>query len=267
MVEISEGFWTHRSEWAQGPSDLTVKQLISRANAACDRDEYASALLDLNHVLAQHPDFADIRNRAGFCRAMLGDAEGALQEFGHALRLNPDYAEAHLNRALVLNDLTRFDEAREAFARVQPVDERGRDPFPAEAGNRIALGHAELGDLYMEAEQPVAAIAEYGKALQVRPAFVDVRARLARALLYNREIDKALAELKRVVAERPSYLDARLNLGTALRRRGRLDEAVQEWRACLELEPGNERAVAFLASVDTRTGEMPPPDTSREEGG
>ncbi len=226
-----------------------VKHLISRAEAAFERDDYAAALLDLRRILADHPDFADVRNRTGFCRAMLGDAEGALQEFAHAIRLNPEYTEAHLNRALVLNDLTRFDEAREAFERAGELDVRKADPIPGELGNRIALGHADLGDLYVDAGRPSDAAEEYTKALEIRPGFVDIRSRLARALLAVGDAKGAVEELTEVLKQRPTYLEARLHLGTALRRMGRTRDAVSEWRRCLELEPGNQRAQAFLVSA------------------
>ena len=264
MVENPAGARIRGGRLKGGRSALSVKRLISRAEDRCDREEYALALLDLRDVLAKHPEFPDIRNRAGLCRAMLGDAEGALEEFGRAVRVNPDYAEAHLNRALVLNDLTRFDEAREAFARAGALDDRPGDPLPAEVGNRIAIGHGELGDLYMEAEQPAAAVTEYAKALEVRPAFVDLRSQLARALLAMGEVDKAVGELNRVLTQQPSYLDARLRLGTAFRRMGRVDEAVLEWRRCLEMEPQNERARAFLVSAGVTATEARAPETGRE---
>ncbi|HIF08316.1 MAG TPA: tetratricopeptide repeat protein, partial [Gemmatimonadetes bacterium] len=56
-------------------------------------------------MLEDHPNFADVRNRAGLCLAMMGDPESALEEFDAALEINDEYAEAHLNRAIVLNDL------------------------------------------------------------------------------------------------------------------------------------------------------------------
>ncbi len=266
MVESPAGSESRRVTDAGRRGLFGVRQLISRAEAAFDQDEYAVALLDLRGVVAEHPDFADVRNQAGLCHAMLGDAEGALEEFGHAVRLNPDYAQAHLNRALVLNDLARFDEAREAFARATEVDSRPGDPLPAELGNRIATGHAGLGDLYMDAEQPAAAVEEYTKALEVRPAFVDIRSRLARALLAMGNVAQAVAELNHVLTGRPSYLDARLILGTALRRMGRTDEAILEWRKCLEMEPSSERALAFLASAGVPKTDVESPESEEGSG-
>ena len=42
--------------------------------------------------------------------AMMGDSEGALEEFDKALKVNDSFSEALLNRAIVLNDLSRFTD-------------------------------------------------------------------------------------------------------------------------------------------------------------
>lgn len=250
MSELRVESWFSRGGGGRGGLAASVSQLLSRAQAACERDEYALALLDLGGVLAQHPDFADVRNQAGFCRAMLGDPEGALEEFGHAVRVNPDYTEAHLNRALVLNELSRFDEASVALERAGELEERHRDPFPVEAGNRIALAHAELGDLYMDVDEPGAAITEYDRALHLRPEFADVRTRLARGLLQTGDVERAVEELTEALERRPSYLQARFLLGLAYRRLGRIDDATSEWRRCLSVDPKNAQITAVLASTE-----------------
>jgi len=233
----------------------SLRQRMSRANAAWERDDYAGALAEYRGILLTHPDFPDVRNRVGVCRSMLGDPEGALEEFDHALQANPEYAEAHLNRALTLNDLGRFEEAAEAFERARELDHFPGDPFPADLGNRIAVAHAKLGDLYLSADRAEAAVREYQKALEIRPAFVDIRSRLAQGFFVLGEYERAAAELRRVLEEHPSFLSARLRLGATYRQLGRPEEAAAEWRTCLELEPSNPRARAYLASVGVRVEE------------
>ncbi len=256
MIESSSPSWEDLGEVMARSSPAGVKQLISRAEAAWERDEFSAALVGFREVLKVHPDFPDIRNRAGFCRAMLGDREGALDDFDHAIRIHPDYAEAHLNRALVLNDLGRFAEAREAFARARELDDRPGEGFPADLGNRIAEEHAKLGDLYLQADRPRSALEEYRKALDLRPEFVDIRSRLARVHAVLGELDEAVAELNRALEERPSFVAARIRLGAVLRRMGRTDEAVAEWRRCLEVNPRDRRARAYLISAGVKIEEV-----------
>lgn len=260
MIDTSTDAWTTEPASAREGLPPTVRQLLARANAAWDRDDFRSALADSLEVLDQHPDFPDVRNRVGLCRAMLGDLEGALEAFDHAVRLNPGYAEAFLNRAVILNELSRFDEAQSAFQQAHRLDFRPGDPYPSDLGNRLAIGHAKLADLYIQADQAEAAVEQYRRALELRPAFVDIRSRLARAHMMLDQPEQAVQELTVALEGHPSFLAARLALGAALRRMERTEEAVSEWRRCLEIDPANRRARAYLASAGVRVEEVSVPE-------
>jgi len=248
--------------WTSGPSTtsegaaFSLKLHTARAHSAWERDDFASALADFEAVLEHHPDFPDIRNWAGLCRAMLGDPEGALAEFDYALTLNPGYVGAQLNRSLVLSELGRLDEASISFERLRELEAGTGDGLPADLGNRIASDHGALGDLYLEAGRPESAVEEYRKALGLRPRFADIRTRLAHAHVALGELDRALDELTLVLTERPSFLEARIRMGSVLKALGRNEEAIGEWRQCLEIDPSDRRARAYLASVGVSMEEV-----------
>ena len=151
--------------------DVNVTQLILQGRAAFDRRDYEAALADFDEVLRAYPHFADIRNLAGLCHGFMGRPEQALEEFDRAVALNARYVEAHLNRAITLNDLGRYEEASEAFnyAGQIEVDSRGR--FPAAVSARLANAHADVGDLYMAAAAPADAAEQFRIALSLRPRF------------------------------------------------------------------------------------------------
>lgn len=236
-------------------SSLTMKQLIARGKSAWERDEYAAALEDFRAVLKDHPEFPDIQNRAGLCMAMLGETEGALKAFSRAVSENPSYAEAHLNRAIVLNELGRYDEAQAAFMLAGDLDQKRGETFPADIGNRIAIGHARLGDLYLEMNQADRAASEFQQALQIRPHFADIRSKLAQAYLSMGMLDSALEELEEIMRVKPNYTAARIRLGTVYLRMGKRERAVTEWLRCAEQAPDDRRIRAYLASA----GHMEPP--------
>lgn len=236
-------------ESKSGTDELTAEQRIDRAVSAFQRHDYREALEDLEKVLDEKPTFPDVWNKAGLCLAMLGDLEDALQRLDHAVELAPDYAEAHLNRAIVLNSLGRFAEAEKAFASASSLDKRDAGTVPSEVGNQIAILHAKLGDLYMVAERTWEAAREYRQALEVRPRFQDIRTKYAEALIELDELEEALEELEYIISERPEFANAHLRLGVVLRKLGRLDEAASAWEQCLELSPDDRRAQAYLAAV------------------
>jgi tetratricopeptide (TPR) repeat protein len=228
---------------------LTTRQKIEQGVAAWDRNAYSDALAIFSEVIKEQPHFPDVHNRAGLCKGMLGDLEGALDEFEKALELAPTYAEAHFNRAIVMNELGRHEEAAQSFRRAQELDTRDGTRFPSQVGNQIAAAHSQLGDLYMVAESPASAVQQYRTALEVRPRFLDVREKLAEALLADGDSEGARRELERVLDEEPGFVDARLRLGVALQRLGDLDGAVREWKRVIQLRPDDRRVHAYLASA------------------
>ncbi|MEM7416418.1 MAG: tetratricopeptide repeat protein [Gemmatimonadota bacterium] len=227
-----------------------ARQIVARGVSAWERDDFESALETFQGVLEQYPQFADVQNKAGLCLAMLGRLEEALDHFDAALTHNSSYAEAHLNRGIILNDLGRHEEAREAFGKAGELDTRDSPVFPSEVGNRIAVTHAKLGDLYLVANHPADAIEHYRAALEIRPRFMDIRSKFAETLIELGELDHAKQELTLILESRPSFVGARVRLGVVLHRLGDDARAVEEWKRCLQDDPRDMRARAYLASVE-----------------
>lgn len=223
---------------------------VAEAQLAFERAEYATALELCRRVLTVRPAYADMRNLAGITLALLGDSEAALEELNAAIAINPEYVEALLNRALVLNDLGRFDEARASLERAGARERSALEGIPAIAAARIANAHADVGDLYMTAGAYARALKEYRSALELRPAFPDVRHKAARAMLELGRTEEAVRMLRRVVLETPSYMPARLDLGLALYRNGQPDAARAEWDACRSEGEDSPQLRAYLALLE-----------------
>ena len=231
--------------------DPSVRQTISFGNAAWEQDDFAVAYQHFRTILKDHPNFADIRNRAGLCLAMMGDPAGALEEFDAALKVNDCYSEALLNRAIVLNDLGRFDEASECFHRASALDLRDSRAFPSHMGNQLANAHARTGDLYMAADRPEEAATEYAAAVEVRPGFLDLRFKLAEAYLDLEMLGEARDHLEEILIANPEFAGARVRLGALLLRMEDMVGARREWERCAEQNPNDRRIRAYLASLDS----------------
>lgn len=226
-----------------------ARELVAVGVGAWERDDFESALATFRQVLDDHPYFADVHNKAGLCLAMLDRHDEALTHFDAALKLNPAYAEAHLNRGIVLNELGRHDEAQAALARANELDTRDSRAFPSDVGNRIAVTHAQLGDLYLVANHPQDAARHYEAALAVRPRFMDIRSKFAESLIELGELERAREELLVVLEARPGFVGARIRLGLVHHRLGDNQAAVAEWTRCAAEDPEDMRPRAYLASV------------------
>ena len=86
---------------------------------------------------------------------------------------------------------------------------------------------------------------------------MDIRSKYAEALIEVGELEKAKDELTLILESRPSFVGARIRLGVVLHRLGQDVEAAKQWMKCLEDEPTDMRARAYLASVQAQVGQGP----------
>lgn len=233
---------------------LSVKQSIERGVSAWEGGDYQFALENFQNVLAEHPGFPDVHNKAGLCLAMLGDPKAALVEFDKALEISNTYAEAHLNRAIVLQELGRFEEARRHLQLADELDHRDSAEFPSDVGHKIAIAHAQLGDLYMVADHAEEAAEQYKIALEVRARFLDIRGKFAEALMVMEQWDEAGEQLRIILDKNPDFTMARLRLGVVLQKKGDEAGAREQWERCLAEDPQDMRAKAYLASLGDGDG-------------
>jgi tetratricopeptide (TPR) repeat protein len=234
-----------------------ITQLKQQGVQAFERKDYALALDHFRAILVERPGFADIRHYAGLCLIFLARADEALEQVELALETNPGYVEAHVTRALLLQDLARYDEAEDAFSRAAACEQEGHGRFPAAVTAKLANAHAAVGDLYMSAGAAAEAADQYRAALELRPRFHDIRNKFAAALLALQRPDEARIELERTLDANPRFLAARLNLGLALHRLGRQHDAAAEWQECARQQPDNPQVRAYLAILE-RSDAGPP---------
>jgi tetratricopeptide (TPR) repeat protein len=235
--------------------DTQLAQQTQEAKEAFDRGDFRTALKLFRQVLLRHPDFADIRNYAGLCLSFLGEPQEAVEQFDAALARNPGYVEAHINRALTLNNVGRVEEGRAAFELAARYEAEARGEFSSAVASQLANAHAGVGDLYVRAGAVELGEEQYRRALSLRPRFQDIRNKLAQCLLQRGEYEAAAAELREALGWNERFLLARLNLGLAYARLGRWEEAVAEWRRCEEQEPENPQVRAYLSTVSEKREE------------
>jgi tetratricopeptide (TPR) repeat protein len=227
--------------------DEGLRRLITLGREHYRAHDYDAAEKLLGEFLEKHTGFADIYNMLGVIWHDRGKLKEAKDAFEQALRLNPAYTEAALNLSVTYNDLGLYGQAREVYTKViqrARSAPRSLDPF---IKGKLANMHADLGAAYAESGMFPEAVREYGKALELCPAFVDLRTRLAAVYRDMGDAAAAVHELDIVKTMQPRYVPARLALGTALHTLGRRDDAIKEWEAAQVLEPDNKPARLYLS--------------------
>ena len=217
--------------------------------------DYRGAALLLSSAVESGLAYADTHHLLGMCYALLEWRDEALKSFDEALRLNPRYVEAHLNRAIVLSDLGRATEAEEALATAQDLGRPDATGFPAMVANRLANMHADLGRAYREAGALAPAIAQFESGLALRPAFADLRLELGRTLLDAGKPHEAARELDDVLQVSPTWLEAMLLRGLAAYLAGDLDTAKSVWEGASERYPEEPRLETYRSMLARTSSE------------
>jgi tetratricopeptide (TPR) repeat protein len=231
------------------PRDVSVEHLVAHARERFGNQDYYGATHLLEEIVAGGHAFADVHHLLGLCRSLLGQHERAIAEFDRALALNPRYIEAHIHRGIALTEVGRLTEAEAAFRNAARHDEPAPGGFTRHVAARLANLHAMLADAYAEAGALAEAVAEYRRAVDLGPAFHDLRYRLARLLLEQGRALEAREHLEQIVAANPGFLDARAGLGLAHYLSGDVDAARAEWAAVVANRPGDARAGVYLAML------------------
>ena len=199
------------------------------------RDYHGAALL-LSSLTQEGPAFADALNLLGLSLALVDRADDAVGAFDQALRVNPRYVEAYLNRAVVLNHLGREQEAQTSMS-------------------RAANAHLSLGHDYRAAGSLDHAIDQYRRALELRPHFNDIRLALGRALVEHGRHAEAATVLDELLSARPSWLDAMLLRGLAAYLQGDLDAAGTIWTEASMRHPEEPRLEIYRSMLARRRQE------------
>lgn len=230
--------------------DARPDRQVVRAKDRLDAGDPYGAIHLLREVVAGGRAFADAHNLLGLGYSLVGRPEAALAEFDRALELNPRYVDAHLNRAVTLNDLGRYDDATAALAAAQGLGRADHTGIAAPAASRLANMHAELGEAYLEAGGAAQAITQFEAAAALRPEFVDLRCRLARLRLGEGDAAGARRDLEAILAQRPGYQAAEVLLGVACFSLGDRAAARAAFEACRDRPPGDPRVAAYLSLLE-----------------
>ena len=156
-------------------------------------------------------------------------------------------ALAALPVALVLGVLTwrqctTWRDARTLWARVVAV------------APEHAYGHKSLGDVARDAGDLDTAVAEYRRAIALRP-LAEAHMNLAAALAAQRRFDEAFEEYRTALGLNPRYAFAWTSYGATLEDAGRRAEAIAAHRRALAINPDLMEAHVNLGSALDAAGQ------------
>lgn len=115
----------------------------------------------LDQAIAVQPDLAEAHNNRGLVLLKLKRFDEALQSFDRAIALRPAYVAAHANRGGVLRELGRTDDALRSLYRSLELDGERADSYNIR------------GSILQDLNRHQEALVDYQRAQALRPGFAE----------------------------------------------------------------------------------------------
>lgn len=208
--------------------------------------QYADARARLEYAIFLKPGTPEFHNTLGVILASEGNQEeAAIREYGKAISLRRDYADAYCNRG---NALLKLGRHKEALVEYQTAVRLKPDYF--EAISNMGNVYAYIGD-YAKAREL------HETAIRINPSYAEAHNNLGFTLSEMGLYDDALASYRRALDINPEYPMANWNLACCLLLAGQYDPGWQqhEWRWRSHLPAGCEHKFEF--SSPQWTGKEP----------
>lgn len=242
---------------------MDIGSLLARSRGLLGAGRYDEAVHALESAVHRQPDFPDLHNLLGLSLSLAGEPLRAESHLQRALELNPNYAEAHLNVAILLFERSAYSAARDHLREFNRIVRANPTGFPEPALDELARGHADLAERYRSHGLLEEAEVQLRAALRLRPGYSDLRLRLVRLLFERAKLDDAAQQVELLLQQRPEYQDAQLLRGHIELARGNAQAARAAW---LQVRYGAAatQARALLDSLDdVRGGDASAPGRRR----
>lgn len=163
-----------------------------------------------------------------FAKGMMDEAAA---RFRQALSLQPDYAPAHYDLAIVLHALGKTLDAIDSYHQAIKCD----------AG--FVEAHYNLGNILAEQGDLPRAIDSYNQAIKLKPEFFAAHRMLGKALEALKELESAVVSYQTAIALKPNDGHAHFNLGHVYQTQGKIEDALASYGAALRFDPSLTEAV------------------------
>ncbi len=166
-----------------------------------------------------------------------GDPAAYYQE---ALRLRPNYANAHNNLGIVLFHRQEFAQAINHFSEAVRIRPNFLD------------AHINLGSALASAGRIDEAITEFREVLRLDPDHAPAHSNLATALLSAGELEEAKSHLEEALRLNPDYADAHYGMANLLAFQGKTNEAIEHYTILLRINPNHSEAQKRSAELQNQ---------------
>lgn len=207
--------------------ELRLRRNFINAKKFIETEKYDDALKEINAVLDISPNDALALFNKGVLYERLNQSNEAEEILREAIVIDPDYIPAHLQLALILEKLRKFDDAKKEFEEIIRLK-------PDSKESRMAMSRLAV------LKESMAMIAYLDKGIK---------------LLEEKKWEEARKEFEAIIAINPKNYIGYFYLGLALKGLGINDEVKSALKKTIEINPRYAPAHLRLADLYLEEGE------------
>ena len=234
----------YRATLARNPRCWMACYNLAAIMTRTGRNGEAMALLE--EALRLRPNYGEAHLNLGIALATAGQPDAAIEQFTEAMRAVPELgAKAQFNIGNVLTGTGRIDAAVGHYE-----DALRLDRTAADVHNNLANALFRLGRF-------PEAIGHYQQALRIKPDLAEARTNVRRmclTLAAGEPSAEAIDCFRNALELDPGSADAHNDLGVALARAKRVPEAREQFQEAVRIQPDFEEARDNLERAETSLG-------------
>lgn len=240
---LSEAVTVLRQVVRDDPDNLDAH--LSLGTALALQDLRAESLKEINTAIHLSPSSAKARNQLGVVLSRFLETDAARQAFEDALSLDPQFAEAHVNLALILAQTERLPEAHEHLDRAIVL-----------YGNAQPAARAYFlrAKVWSAQGNNDSAISDLENATDVRPDYGDAWFDLSQLKHSKGDVSGALTASRKAVDLNPQNASAQSWLGRLYVENGDPTQAVKHLEIARSLGFDDKTTLYSLARALRATG-------------
>ncbi len=208
-----------------------------------EQGKYKEAVVEFSNAIKVDPNYAEAHLQLADAYLQLHDGDRAFRELARTVELQPENYRAQLELTNLLIVNRQLDPAQQKLDAL--LQKRPEDPAV----------HNTLSSLFAAQGNIPVAIAEMQKTVALSPDRWEAYLSLALLQSSNNQSEAAESNFKKVIELNPKAMQARLLLGNYYQAHNRFPEAEQQFQAATALDPASAEPRAALARLYLAEGE------------
>ena len=193
-------------------------------------NQQAAAEQGFTEAIRLNPNFFEAHYNLGNILKAQGKLAAAVESYHCALAIKPDSVVIHLNLGNALKAQGKLAAAAESYQRalaIKPND---------------ATVHYNIGNTFQEQGDLAAAVESYHRALAIKPDYMEAHHNLGITFFEQGKLEAAMESYHRALVIKPDDAAIHYNLGNAFKEQGKLAEAVESYNRALAIKPNHVSA-------------------------